>query len=1105
MMSSSFLGRRALLATALTAVCAIGWTAPATADHAQPTRDISKLDYAPIGLFKHGDPIPQPQDKDFFLKKMSGRRFNPSGKYNSYDTNVFETLMLPFRAAGDTSANDPYGNGETTGDPRHGFCQQDPQYPQKRPGNVLLMAGVCPNHELEYIEYYEDTMEEILGEFGVKMKRYRFEIAPPGSPSTPLDNTLFGSTFNIAAVVPGADHPEETVIVGAHYDQTNDGPASTWDSAEGHAQIIRMAKQMADYWRATGTRPSATIKFMPWAGEEAGTLGSRDYVENNIVPGEEGKVRGYWNTDPCAGGYPAYRYGNPLQRIALGIQVARPTEIPDEFAAQRPRVTAFNAAAPQVVEDVFTHLDDTVPTTGGTREVFISKSENPATADNRAGGDVTVGTSRPVLFSSDWANFLAVGIPFFNPGPEVTGPSDEDEPNNPDGGATFHTPRDNQVTLNQFTGQPLSQGNFAFASEAWAKGMEMCASLLSWGMLREDQTGAQTADTNVVAYYEALPNEAVARAPVAFDAAGSHQLTGSPSTPNAARTIADDANLEYTWEFGDGATGSGKTVEHAYDVAGVYTSKLTVRNRSTNATDTMTIPITVIGASLRGPDLKAPSEDEDGFFDVGWEFDEKARAGLRRYLVEEATDARRVLTDPAEKLDLWNASEPTAPEVTKWTTSDKGGGPRGNQKKSGERSFYAGVPRSEQPPGDGPDSGVTKLTLKQSFQMAKDAELSYWSSYVNDNNDRGLVEAAIDDGSPDEELDWQVVDRVPTTNFFNVPQDEAGYPTVFEQRRVDLGAFAGQKVKLRFVYALSASQFVNVIRAGWYVDDISVDTGTFKRVGETTEKSLSIGPRAQGLYAYRVRAIYGDTATLPSNFASTRVTVGTDPAATGGQTATPPGTGVVPGRRPSCTVDSGFKSLKVTPQGRGLRFAFERSVKGAVRVDVFRYYQSKKRIGRRAVAKFRNKTKSFTWSGRGKRVRNGQLYARISIPVGKQSDVRYVSLQRSKGRFKIKRSFRSRPSCGALQRFHLGQQVFGGKRREGLRVIYRVASPGTVRLELLRGKKVVKRTAVRRIARAGTYQTVIAAKGLRRGEYRIRITAVLDGKRVTSTLAARRI
>ncbi|MDQ3739433.1 MAG: M28 family peptidase [Actinomycetota bacterium] len=1097
-MHAKLLARRAALATALTAAAALGATAPANADHPQPARDIAQLPYQPIGHFAHGDDIPEPsQAVGYFTPLMSGKRFNPSGTYNAYDTNVFETLMLPFRAAGDDTDDDPYGNGMTIGDPRHGYCEQDPEYPDKRPGNVLLLAGVCPNHALEYADYYEETMQDILGKFGVTLKRYPITVPPPALGSVPPDNTLGGEAYNLAAVVPGSDHPDEHIVIGAHYDQTNDGPASTWDSAEGHAQIIRVAKQMADYWTATGTRPSATVKFIPWAGEEAGTLGSLDYAEENIVPGEEGKVRGYWNTDPCAGGYPAYRYGNPEDRVPVGIQLARPTEVPDEFADLRPRVTAFNEKAEQVVEDFFNKVDDTVPVNpAGTREVFISKAEDEANTDIGSDTGIKIGDSRPELFSSDWRNFLGKGIPFFNPGPEVTGPSDEGEANWPDGAATFHTPRDNQVTMNQYTGQALSQGNDARASEAWAKGMEMCASLLSWGMLREDQGGAQTTDEEVVAYYEALPNEAIARAPVTFDASGSYQYDDKD-----ARTYVPEDQFEYTWEFGDGSTGTGKTVEHTYAVAGRYTSKLTVRNKTTNQTDTMTVPITVVGASLTGPVLTAPGEDEDGNFDVTWEFDEAAREGLRRYLVEEATDVRRAFADPAETIDAWTSSEPTTPEITPWKVSEDSDSPRGRERHGGEHSFYSGVPRTEHQSGVGPNSGVSKLTLKQSFQIAKDAELSFWSSFANDLNDIGLVEVAIDDGSPDEELDWVVLHREGTANFYHVPNDEAGYPTVFDQRRIDLGAFAGQKIKLRFVYQLGPAQYVNVARAGWYVDDIQVETGTFSEVGETTAKSLSIGPRRKGTYAYRVRAIYADTATLPSNYGITNVPVGTDPP--GGPGPNPPGTNPPGTDGPTCSVSTGFRSLRVTPRGRGLRFAFTRGLSGPVNVHVYRY-RNGKRITRRAVARFRGRTRSFTWNGRGRRVRDGSYYVRVWMPTESGRDNRYVALRRKQGRFKVKRTFIRRPTCGPLRRFHLGRMVFGGKRRQALRVTYTVAEAGTVRIQLLRGRRVVRRTRVRSV-QPGTHSTMLSARRLRRGEYRVRLVATLGGKRVVSTLGARRI
>ena len=572
-------------------LAALALAAPAAATHDQPPLDINQLDYEPVGHYKAGDPLPAADScEEEFLPQLDPARprtFNPSGEWNSFDNELFEVICLPYRQSGDTSDSDPYGNG---GDPRHGYCAQ-PHDPVARPGNPAYAPGVCPNHQLEWSAYYADTMREVLGDFGVTIRQHFFEV-DVDEISVPPANTMAGRAINTAAVVPGADHPEDTVIVGAHYDQTNDGPASAWDSQEGHAEMIRMAKLMADYWRRTGTRPSATVKFIPWDGEESGTLGSLDYAENNVVPGQAGKVRGYWNTDPCAGGYPSYVTGNPAERLTMGIQLGDVADIDPDISTDAARVERFNERAPALVEQILEKVDDTVPTIAGDVETFIAASEG--TSD--LGGDIAIGFDQPVLFSSDWRNFIRLGIPFFNPGPEVTGPGEDSEGNLSPGGPAlalvgFHSPLDNLQTMMQFTGPPPAGVTI---TDSWAKGMEFCANMLSWGMLQHDQGGAQTASTDPVAYYEALPNEAEKNAPVKFDATGSYQYADV-----ATRKLVDDDLLEYRWDFGDGSpTHYGKVTSHAYARPGVYQSKLTVENIASGRTDSMTIPITVEPSNL---------------------------------------------------------------------------------------------------------------------------------------------------------------------------------------------------------------------------------------------------------------------------------------------------------------------------------------------------------------------------------------------------------------------------------------------------------------------------------------------------------------------------
>ena len=208
---------------------------------------------------KPGDPVPSPLTPP--------TNSNPSGKWVTYDTNVFEALNLPSRHPGDENANDPPG----TGDPRHGFCPpNDPMF---------VPWGKCADHQLEYLDYFEKTMKEILGPYGVVIHRYPFVSPGTGSRGAYLD-AAGGQAYNISATVPGADHPDESVLISGHYDFTDSGPAAAWDSQEGHAEVIRAAAIMAEYWRKTGTRPSATVKFIPWDSEESGTFGSIVYSGN---------------------------------------------------------------------------------------------------------------------------------------------------------------------------------------------------------------------------------------------------------------------------------------------------------------------------------------------------------------------------------------------------------------------------------------------------------------------------------------------------------------------------------------------------------------------------------------------------------------------------------------------------------------------------------------------------------------------------------------------------------------------------------------------------------------------------------------------------------
>jgi PKD repeat protein len=78
-------------------------------------------------------------------------------------------------------------------------------------------------------------------------------------------------------------------------------------------------------------------------------------------------------------------------------------------------------------------------------------------------------------------------------------------------------------------------------------------------------------------------------------------FTSSPNSPTVGQSVSFNASgssdsgatiTSYVWSFGDGQTGSGVTVAHAYSAAGTYAVKLTVTDsagKSSSVTHSVTV------------------------------------------------------------------------------------------------------------------------------------------------------------------------------------------------------------------------------------------------------------------------------------------------------------------------------------------------------------------------------------------------------------------------------------------------------------------------------------------------------------------------------------
>lgn len=124
--------------------------------------------------------------------------------------------------------------------------------------------------------------------------------------SLSADTTIAtSSTENIIADMPGLN-PDNVVMAGAHLDSVPQGPGIQ-DNGTGSATILSVALALANN---PGYTPQNSLRFAWWGAEEAGLIGSNEYIFNpdfGITDEEYAALAAYLNFDMV--GSPNFVYG----------------------------------------------------------------------------------------------------------------------------------------------------------------------------------------------------------------------------------------------------------------------------------------------------------------------------------------------------------------------------------------------------------------------------------------------------------------------------------------------------------------------------------------------------------------------------------------------------------------------------------------------------------------------------------------------------------------------------------------------------------------------------------------------------------------------------
>ena len=151
--------------------------------------------------------------------------------------------------------------------------------------------------------------------------------------------------FNVVGDFPGAEKPDEVVIVGGHED--------SWDLAEGatdNGTGAVVALEVLRAMKASGLRPKRTLRVVLFSGEEEGLLGSQAYLKAHAA--ELDKLQAVLVDDAGSGritGFPDMQVDAWFTAMTAALAPAAPlgaTDVPYGIVRGSDQESFFDAGLP---------------------------------------------------------------------------------------------------------------------------------------------------------------------------------------------------------------------------------------------------------------------------------------------------------------------------------------------------------------------------------------------------------------------------------------------------------------------------------------------------------------------------------------------------------------------------------------------------------------------------------------------------------------------------------------------------------------------------------------------------------------------------------------